>query len=182
MWVRKTINNLLFAERNALAGLYGHTRSDRYFGALPCTACWGFRLMLYTNFISTNDELRHHTHSVAHNCPHLCSLVSCSFWPRWLTLFAGFFCLPLSQWFSLPPSLLCDFQSLHDLWWWICWILDSQFMITILLLFITYINTFSSMILLGCWHFYALCIIWVIINMNKQMNYLPELSIVAFEQ
>ena len=26
--VRTTVNKLLFAERNALAGLYGHTRSD----------------------------------------------------------------------------------------------------------------------------------------------------------
>ena len=36
--VRTTVNKLLFTERNALAGLYGHTRSDRYFGASPCTA------------------------------------------------------------------------------------------------------------------------------------------------
>ena len=28
--VRTTVNKLLFAERNALAGLYGHTMSDRY--------------------------------------------------------------------------------------------------------------------------------------------------------
>ena len=34
--VRTTVNKLLFAERNALAGLYGHTRSDdSYFGASP---------------------------------------------------------------------------------------------------------------------------------------------------
>ena len=36
--VGTTVNKLLFAERNALAGLYGHTRSDRYFGASLCTA------------------------------------------------------------------------------------------------------------------------------------------------
>ena len=29
-FVRTTVNKLLFAERNALAGLYGHTMSDRY--------------------------------------------------------------------------------------------------------------------------------------------------------
>ena len=32
--------------------------------------------MLHTDSFSTNDELRYHTHGVAHNCPHLCSLVS----------------------------------------------------------------------------------------------------------
>ena len=36
--VRTTVNKLLFAERNALIGLHGHIRSDRYFGASPCTA------------------------------------------------------------------------------------------------------------------------------------------------
>ena len=36
--VRTIVSKLLFAERNVLAGLYGHTRSDRYFGASPCTA------------------------------------------------------------------------------------------------------------------------------------------------
>ena len=38
MCVRTTVNKLSFAERNALAGVYGHTKSDRYFGASPCTA------------------------------------------------------------------------------------------------------------------------------------------------
>ena len=36
--VRTTVNKLLFTECNALAGLYGHTRSDRYFGASPFIA------------------------------------------------------------------------------------------------------------------------------------------------
>ena len=35
--VRTTVNKLLFAEHNALAGLYRHTRPDGYFGASPCT-------------------------------------------------------------------------------------------------------------------------------------------------
>ena len=30
--VRTTVNKLLFSERNALAGLYGHTRSDILWG------------------------------------------------------------------------------------------------------------------------------------------------------
>ena len=38
--VRRTVNVLLLAERRALAGVYGYTRSDRYFGASPCTALY----------------------------------------------------------------------------------------------------------------------------------------------
>ena len=38
--VRTTVSRLVFAERIALAGLCGHTRSDRYFGASPCTALY----------------------------------------------------------------------------------------------------------------------------------------------
>ena len=36
-WVRTTVNKLLLAERNVLVGLYGHIRSDIYFGTSPCT-------------------------------------------------------------------------------------------------------------------------------------------------
>ena len=53
----------------------------------------------------------HHIHGVASNSPRLCSLVSLSFWSRWLP-FDSFFCLALNQLFLLPPSLWCDFHSL----------------------------------------------------------------------
>ena len=36
--VRRTVHMLLLAERRALAGVSGHTRSDRYFAASPRTA------------------------------------------------------------------------------------------------------------------------------------------------
>ena len=83
--------------------------------------CSGFRLMLHADFFSTNDALDHYTRGIARNCPHFCSVVFFSFWSRWLPLFAGFICLALYQWILLPPSLLCDFQSLHGLWGQICW-------------------------------------------------------------
>ena len=72
--------------------------------------CRGFCLTLQAEFFSTNDEWRHRTRGVARNCPWLCSLVSLSFWSRWLPLFVGFFCLTLYQWLSLPPYLCCDFS------------------------------------------------------------------------
>ena len=34
---RTTVSKLLFAEHSALAGLYGHTTFDRYFGAVVLT-------------------------------------------------------------------------------------------------------------------------------------------------
>ena len=38
--VRRTFNMLSLAERTVLAGVYGHTRSDRYFGVSPCTSLY----------------------------------------------------------------------------------------------------------------------------------------------
>ena len=49
--VRRTVNMFLLAERRALAGMYGHIRSDRYFGASSCTA-------LYLNTNSLKSILR----------------------------------------------------------------------------------------------------------------------------
>ena len=57
------------------------------------------------------DGCHHHKRGVACNCPRLCSLVSLSFWSRWLPLFVGS-SVWVCQWLSLPPSLWswCDFQ------------------------------------------------------------------------
>ena len=85
---------------------------------LPLQAfVWTFHI----DFFSINDEWHHLLHGVALNCPCLYSLLSLSFWSRWLPLFVGFFCLALYQWISLHPSLWYDFQSLHGLLGRICW-------------------------------------------------------------
>ena len=82
--------------------------------------CRGFRLTYHDIFFCTNDEWRHSTRGLARNCPRLCSWVSLSFQMDSFICYL-FFSLALYRWFSLPPSMWCDVQSLHGLWWQICW-------------------------------------------------------------
>ena len=85
------------------------------------STCKGFiwRYMPTSSVLMTNDVIVHVGYLII-------ALVSvqwclCLCRSRWLPLFVWFFCLALYQWFSLPPRLWCDVQSLLGLLGRICW-------------------------------------------------------------
>ncbi len=64
-WVRRTVNMLLLVERRALVGLYGHTRSHKYFGASPCTALYVNTNSLKSILCATGNQWRMHNRGMA---------------------------------------------------------------------------------------------------------------------